>query len=289
MTECTCCTKKIQSNASVDPTRTLTLRRRLERQLGKRFRRIKGKINDEVVKKDGFGLRVNRGIFEFETDAEKIDAFRQWLATQIYSGILQVSPNTPPLQAAEDSWLTEYIDAAYERGLQNTASGMRAQGATISEQFIKGAFSRSIHGNTLKSLYTRTFNALEGITQEMDTQISRVLADGLARGDNPLKIAEVINNRVDKIGITRARILARTEIVRAHADAQLNMFEEVGVQDVGIIAEFLTAGDSRVCPICAALEGEKYTVKNAHGVIPVHPNCRCVFITEINNAKQINV
>jgi hypothetical protein len=32
-----------------------------------------------------------------------------------------------------------------------------------------------------------------------------------------------------------------------------------------------TAGDDRVCKICAAL-GDK------HGIVPVHPNCRCTVV-----------
>ena len=38
-------------------------------------------------------------------------------------------------------------------------------------------------------------------------------------------------------------------------------------------AEWSTAGDDRVCPECASLEGKVYTLDEIEGLIPVHPNC----------------
>jgi hypothetical protein len=33
-----------------------------------------------------------------------------------------------------------------------------------------------------------------------------------------------------------------------------------------------------VCPDCEALDETQYTIEEAHGLIPYHPNCRCAFI-----------
>jgi SPP1 gp7 family putative phage head morphogenesis protein len=73
-------------------------------------------------------------------------------------------------------------------------------------------------------------------------------------------------------------LLARTEIIRAHAEGTLNNFELAGLENVELQAEFLTAGDDRVCPICSALSGKIYSIKEARGIIPVHPNCRCTWL-----------
>jgi len=32
-----------------------------------------------------------------------------------------------------------------------------------------------------------------------------------------------------------------------------------------------------VCSECSDLEGNVYTIKEAHGMIPLHPNCRCAW------------
>lgn len=96
-------------------------------------------------------------------------------------------------------------------------------------------------------LYTRTFNELKGITEAMDQQISRVLSEGMAQGLGPAKIARNITDRVDKIGITRARTMARTEVIRAHHVATINTYREAQVEGVRVKAEWSTAGDMRVC------------------------------------------
>jgi SPP1 gp7 family putative phage head morphogenesis protein len=123
----------------------------------------------------------------------------------------------------------------------------------------------------------------------MDQQISGVLANGLAQGKGPMQIARDINNRVDKIGITRARVIARTETINAHAEATLNSYEEAGVEGVEVEAEFTTSGDNAVCPECDALSGKVFTLTEARGVIPVHPQCRCSWTNKVVNGTGIEL
>lgn len=123
-------------------------------------------------------------------------------------------------------------------------------------------------------LYTRTFNELKGITEAMDQQISRALAEGMAQGLGPAKIARNLTDRVDKIGITRARTMARTEIIRAHHLATINTYREAQIEGVRVKAEWSTAGFG-VCPSCAEMEGKIFTLNEIEGMIPLHPSCRC--------------
>ena len=44
-----------------------------------------------------------------------------------------------------------------------------------------------------------------------------------------------------------------------------------------ILAEWSTAGFN-TCPDCADLEGRIFTIKEIDGLIPLHPNCRCIAI-----------
>ena len=127
-------------------------------------------------------------------------------------------------------------------------------------------------------LWTRNKSSLEGISDAMDASISRVLAQGIAEGIGPMDMAERIASRIEGIGIARARTLARTEVIGSHAAATLNKFQEAGLEGVKVLAEFTTAGDAQVCERCASLEAKTYTIEEAEGLIPVHPNCRCTFI-----------
>ena len=110
----------------------------------------------------------------------------------------------------------------------------------------------------------------------MDKQISTILAQGMAEGQNPNILARRINDRVDKIGIVRAKILARTEVIRAHHTATIQEYMNWDVVGVKVLAEWSTAGDNRVCSLCKPLQGKIYTLDEILPMIPRHPQCRCI-------------
>lgn len=64
----------------------------------------------------------------------------------------------------------------------------------------------------------------------------------------------------------RAEMISRTETSRAVSEGTLEAYEEAGVG-----AEWLTRGPE-ACPICATNEGQVYTIAEARGAIPAHPN-----------------
>jgi very-short-patch-repair endonuclease len=46
-----------------------------------------------------------------------------------------------------------------------------------------------------------------------------------------------------------------------------------GVEGVRVMAEWVTAGDGRVCPLCAPMDGKVFTIDQIENMIPAHPNC----------------
>ena len=73
----------------------------------------------------------------------------------------------------------------------------------------------------------------------------------------------------------RALKIARTETIAVSNEGALLGYEDSGVVEK---SEFYAALDERVCPDCNALHGKVYKLADSHGVIPVHPNCRCVML-----------
>lgn len=280
-----------------DPTGTTVLRKRFESEFYKRFRRIKGLVNESVITNDVFDLRPKKiisleaippGQFQFLSDAERIPAFLDWLMQEVYDGVYELYINDINRSRAEvlngNWWADSYIREAYGAGVGYSVSFLSA---LLDDTVISFLENSPVHIDKIQMLYTRVFEELEGITAEMSRQIARELADGLIAGENPNKIARRINKRIDAIGITRARMLARTEIIRSHSEGTLNMFELAGIEEVELQAEFLTAGDERVCPICDSMAGKIYELKDAHGVIPVHPNCRCTWLPYDPEIKEL--
>lgn len=219
-------------------------------------------------------------IFRFPRDDQQIDGFMRWLREQENRGVLQV------ISENENT----FVRASYNRGLEHASRLLQEQGVDVQASDLQAVLNTPVHSDALQFLYTRNFNELQGITEVMNQQISRELAEGFSQGQNPRVVARAITDRVEKIGITRANVLAQTEIIRAHSEATLNRYERLGVGNVTIQAEWSTAGDDRVCPICEALEGQVFTIEEARSGSfsfdgsqfairpPAHPRCRCVFL-----------
>lgn len=290
---CTC--GRIHTNAArQDPTHTVTLRKRWEQEFGRRFRKLRGRIRKVIVDDDGFGLRTNQRQFAFERSEDKVAAFLDWLRRAQREEVIGVSEGVPINRAGRQAWTHIYVEAAYRSGVQQSANTLKSAGASVSDRWVDAAFNRPIHADRLGLAYTRVFSELEGITDAMDRQISRVLAAGIGRGAAPGDIARAINDRVSKIGMARAKTLARTEVISAHAEASLNSYEEAGVEGVDVLAELATAGDGKVCEECEALERQVeadggWPLDRARGVVPVHPNCRCAWIPRVVNGTGIEL
>jgi len=306
-----------------DPSGTSGIRRRYEADLIRRFKRLRALIYEAVVKNDVLGQGVSaqmfqksfgrdaamirdavpgrqpgmsprsnidnpyRGRYQFSSSADKIDGFMAWLKQMQAEGILEIQIGTPLTQAAGTAWQNVYIESAYRKGVADAAGRLRESGARVEGSWVTAAFDRPIHADRVALAYSRAFSDLAGVTDAMDAQISRVLAQGLSEGRGPMYIARQMVNRVDKIGIARARIIARTEVIRAHAEATLNSYTEAKVEGVNVMAEFSTSLDNAVCPECAALEGKEYTMEQARGLIPVHPRCRCAYLPVVRAPENL--
>jgi SPP1 gp7 family putative phage head morphogenesis protein len=270
-----------------DQTQTTRLRQTFEGDIAKRFRKLKGAVNRLLLEDDAFGLKTNLRQFNFPRSDDKVSAFMGWLREQQRANGLEIVVGQAT-HAGNAAWANLYIRTAYRRGLATAATNLRGQGVEVAPEWVTDAFTRPFHADRAGLAFTRTFNELQGITSEMDRQISRIVAEGLASGTGPQQLARQINGRVDAIGITRARMLARTETIRAHAEASLNAYAEAGVLGVGVQAEWRTAQDASVCEECdAAAQAGPYTIEEARTMIPLHPNCRCAWTPVVENPREV--
>jgi SPP1 gp7 family putative phage head morphogenesis protein len=146
-----------------------------------------------------------------------------------------------------------------------------------------------MHIDRIGLVYSRVYSELKGITNDMDKQISTILAQGLIDGKNPRDLARLLVRTITgpsgDLGITdslgryipaarRAEMLARTEIIRAHHAATVQEYKNWGLEGVQVKAEWQTAGWN-VCPQCANLQGKIFSLTQIETMIPAHPNCRC--------------
>lgn len=286
----------------LDPTRTQTLRRSFAAHVSRQFDALRSAVFDAVARRDVFGmgkrpdpsLAVTTNATELpprhwdgKPDAEKIRLFTEWLREEA-----GVSVNSA---SAKKLW-ADYIKNGYVKGAGRAfddaapvdpLSPAEVRSAKKSG-FLRSAFGNPVGVERLQVLVSRTFTELQNITQDMATRMTRVLADGLVQGKSPRAVASDLTKQLD-VSKGRALTIARTEIVRAHADGQLQSLEALGVNELGVEVEWSTAGDGRTCPLCRPLKGKTFTLNQARGRLPRHPNCRCAWVPAIPKGLIGNV
>ena len=275
----------------LDPTRTTAIRRAFMADMKRRFLALRKAVTALIVEEDAFGIKkvpnpfgflrnavVSNTRWQFLTNPAKLRAFQTWFKDQVDKGVLEiVEPGIDPAVP----WTAKFVTSAYQRGVTRAfiESKKRAfeAGADFFEgtkdQFLEAAFTGQVGTAQIEMLATRSFEQLKGVTQQMSSNMSRVLAQGFSEGRGPREIARNLNREISELTRRRALAIARTEVIHAHAEGSLDSFELAGVEGVTIFSEWSTTGDDVVCPLCLPLEGVVMTTKEARGLLPRHPNC----------------
>lgn len=290
-----------------DPTRTLTLRNRFVSDVNRRYRALKGDINRKIIKENFLAPVPHEGPpmpprvipfpalavrYEYQRSAAKMDEFMEWLIEQEEAGILEITGG--PGITGQAPWTNTYIQSTYQSGMIKARNDLRAAGADIPNfnevpGGISAVFNQPFHADRVGLAYSRTFNGMRGITAQMNTQLSHELALGMSQGLNPKEIARNINDRIDKIGATRARLIARTEVVQSHNEAALNEFENAeNIIGEEVLVQWWSALDSRVRyshDIHTGRHGRVYTREEGRPLLG-EPNCRCALIPYIPSIQE---
>lgn len=268
------------------------LRKRFSGEFAKRLNQLKGKINKLIIEEDALGLGkqfVSNTRWAFRTDSEKMNLFGSWLSAEVSSSLFPVSAS-----AVDESIWYRYIWQGYQKGIARSFTDMNKVSRvdpTVADlftggraEFLRQSFSHPVSIDRVKTLAGRVLTDLKGVTEAMEAQMKRELLDGLTQGLSPREVARNLNNRVDKIGKVRAKAIANTETIRAHAEGQLDGLERLGVDEIGVMAEWTTSGlgitalgNPSPCKLCSPMDGVVLTVKESRGLIPRHPNCKCTF------------
>ena len=290
-----------------DPSKTTGLRMRFIRDMDRRFAELKRAMRISIVDNDCFGIQPSirtfeltpapRKAFEFKRTPEKIKGFMAWLEEQEAKGVLQVIRRPGTYTGIEAAWSDLYIDSAYQQGMRNGRTRLRRQGAkipTFDEGFhnVAAAMNQPIHADRVGIIYTRVFEDLKSVMNVTNAQIRRELTEGLtsglakgmAEGKNPNVIAREMfkdaASRVDKIGIVRARTIARSEVMNAHNEASLAEYEMAQqIMGVPVMVEVAVGGGPCKSGICDDVAADApFTIEEARGMWPghTHPNCGCV-------------
>jgi len=119
--------------------------------------------------------------------------------------------------------------------------------------------------------------AFKGVTDATTNNIKSIVGNGIIQEDSLSDISRDIVRAVDKIGITRATMMVRTETMDAVNSGVKDRYKQAGVDKV----EWLTALDDKTCDECEELDGKTFSIDNTPEC-PAHPNCRCTLLAVID-------
>ena len=143
------------------------------------------------------------------------------------------------------------------------------------------------HKRTLSTLEGRNLAALKGITDESSKRIINTISDGLLAGRDYGEVTDELEDIIDNMSETRARVMVRTETMRAVNEGVRDRYQSMGIQ----MYERLEADDERTCTEwefvigdrsfngCAEISGEQFTAEEAAEIdAQTHPNCRGTWV-----------
>ena len=171
-----------------DPTQTTGIRKAWTRQVSRRSRTLRGRVN----------TLFTQGRVPF--DETFIEFFEAWMlaeAGKLFGG----------------DWQDKYLDEAYEQGLESSGFD------TLLD---------ITHQRALLSLHKRARSDLDAALRVMVSQSVEKVSSGILARDSKAKIAGEIKDRVSKIGETRAKLIANTLTPYSHNVAGVKAAESSG-------------------------------------------------------------
>lgn len=113
------------------------------------------------------------------------------------------------------------------------------------------------------------------------------LTQSMILGEDVNQITERINKGIDTSRYNAER-LARTETKRVCYVAHDDVMEDCGVQEVRYMcANSIMGMDKRVCKVCRQYNGLVFK-RGEEPTLPIHPNCRCVYVPEVSDVFMDN-
>jgi SPP1 gp7 family putative phage head morphogenesis protein len=130
----------------------------------------------------------------------------------------------------------------------------------------------SADGSPLSNLLMKSYGeAVNGILSE--------LLNGLAKGNNPVKIAQAMADGFG-IGLERAMTISRTEIMRSYRTGSLEQYKASGV-----VTQYkrMATKDDTTCLGCLFSDGQIFDTAEEFSE---HPNGRCQIIPVVRGATE---
>jgi hypothetical protein len=169
---------------------------------------------------------------------------------------------TDPIGQAAVKWARKNTARLVTEVIQSTKNG------------IKGAVARSINaGNNLYDTQ-KLIKPMIGLTEKQTRAALSRYEKALAQGFDEQEAMDDMADYSRRALNDRAELIAQTETAAASAEGLLSAYEE---NDIGW-AEWAADLGPGCCDKCTALDGQTFSIEEASGMLPAHPDCECAWI-----------
>jgi SPP1 gp7 family putative phage head morphogenesis protein len=261
----------------LDPSRTRRLGESYARQAIARLRRCERLVLQTlrqnapalaIYNADSLGPRAMGVGFLRGGAREQAEQMRRYSEDLVFEVLVEGGVELDKL------YYSQAVETAYRSGLAQAA---RHGGLTARERRI--LLRSPTHHTAARALARDQVTLLRGLGYNISGQIRDEIVTGINQRLTEDAIAARISAKFD-LAEHRARMIARTETVKAHAEGSLNAYLAMRFEHVSALVEYTTSVHRQTipCPLCSDLTGKIYTIESARGIIPRHPNCACAWV-----------
>lgn len=227
----------------VDPTNTGKLRAKFRASMRMRWNQMRELTKAMLVKQDLLALKSG-GLMQVSAPAitgagTKIDIFQRWFDLALGNAVLQ----------KDGSFMRPFLSSAY------------AAGASFARGLAKTEAAHPLAGHRESALQSLARIELEGIIEAVSQQGVRAVSQGLLTNAKPMAIVRTVLNIIEKVGVNRSNAMIELLVVRAHAEASLDIYEAAGLTKVGLLPE--TAAQAKVVTDETRKQTKKGSTKTA--------------------------
>lgn len=231
--------------------------------------------------------------FQARTEAEEAmfrRIFRSLMEEQADEVIANVKEN-PTVEGAmfnsheNDDKFTEGFGKVIRQIYENAAENATEQVARSLHNAVNKDIPPIMDEFALLWIKTRSLalaKMMNGTTKE---QLRKVLAKYFEENRSIPEITKGIKQFYKDTVKGRAAMVARTETIAAANEGRVQTYEKEGVRKVQFVSAMDEATLASGC-MCPDLHNQSIDnpvpIKDSHGIIPVHPNCRCTWIPVVD-------
>jgi hypothetical protein len=273
------------------------------------------------VQGNGSHVRGNDHYYPRNDDVangEQIADFRDWFENRLYRDVVEPVPRFQ--QKSGVHYTAAFVNEMYRHGLRLAhADARETEGIELDDDREGVVGQADNHEARRREWFTTAYNYLEDAARDTEKEVTREYQRAVSEGWSVDETITAINGdnsgrtkgRIPGTGENRTRLLAHSVGVQIINDAILERATDLGIEEVGVEPEHVdedqlaalghrldhppedeeqlsdewysweTAGDNRVCPECADLEGNRYLIsdiRDGSAPMPVrdtHLGCRC--------------